>query len=182
MPNVLKRNAGEIMESKLKDGQCGFRPDCSTTDQIFTLRQIFEKSWEYAKDVFACFVDLEKAYDRIPQDKPWLVLQEFGIYGHLLMAVKSLYCQPEVCVRVNGKQSKSFHEGVSLRQGCVLSSLLFIIYVNWMDKLSQTDECVTIKSCKIIRLLFADDLVLLASSESGLQHALDSFAAACDIA
>ena len=36
---------------------------CSTTNQIFTLKQILEKSWEYGKDLFACFVDLEKAYD-----------------------------------------------------------------------------------------------------------------------
>ena len=51
-----------------------------------------------------------------------------------------------------------------------------------MDKLSRSDECVTIGRCRISRLLFADDLVLLASSESGLQHALNGFAAACDIA
>ena len=50
-----------------------------------------------------------------------------------------------------------------------------------MDKLSRTDKCVTIGKCKINRLLFADDLVLLASSESGLQHALSGFAAVCDI-
>ena len=54
--------------------------------------------------------------------------------------------------------------------------------MNWMEKLSRTDECVTIKRCKISWLLFADDLVLLASSESGLQHALNAFAIACDIA
>ena len=68
---------------------------------------------------------------------------------------------------------------------CVLSPFLFVIYVNSMDKLSRTDECVTcvtIEGCKISRLLFADDLVLLASSKSGLQHALNGFAAACEIA
>ena len=36
-------------------------------------------------------------------------MQEYGIDGHLLIAIKSLYCHPEVCVCVNGKQSKSFH-------------------------------------------------------------------------
>ena len=98
------------------------------------------------------------------------------------MTIKSLYCQSEVCVLVNGKQSKSFNVSVGLRQGCVLSPLLFIIYMNWMDKLSRTDECVTIGRYKISRLLFADDLILLASSESGPQHAFNGFAAACDIA
>ena len=47
----LERKCREIVESKLEDGQCGFRPGRSTTDQIFTLKQIFEKSWEYGKDL-----------------------------------------------------------------------------------------------------------------------------------
>ena len=51
-----------------------------------------------------------------------------------------------------------------------------------LDGQSRTDECVTIRRCKIGRLLFEDDLVLLASTEFGLQHALNGFAAACDIA
>ena len=52
-----------------------------------------------------------------------------------------------------------------------------------MDKLSRTDECITIGRFKVNPFLFADDSVLLASLESGLQHALNGFtAAACDIA
>ena len=54
--------------------------------------------------------------------------------------------------------------------------------VNWIDKCSQADECATIGNCKISRLLFADDLVLLSSTESGLQRALNSFADACNTA
>ena len=54
--------------------------------------------------------------------------------------------------------------------------------MNWIDKCSQADECATIGNCKISRLLFADDLVLLSSTESGLQRALNSFADACNTA
>ena len=56
------------------------------------------------------------------------------------------------------------------------------VNIAWMDKLSQTNECVTIGKCKISRLLFTDDLVLLTSTESGLQHSLNGYAAACNIA
>ena len=126
------------------------------------------------------FVDLEKAYDRVPQDKLKKFLREYGVDGQLLRAIKSFYCRPTVYVRVNGKQSKLFHVGVGLRQECVLSPLHFIVYMNWIDKRSQAGECATIRNCKISRLLFVDDLVLLSSTESSLQRALNSFADACD--
>ena len=71
---------------------------------------------------------------------------------------------------------------VGFRQGCVLSPLLFIVYMIWIDKCCQPDECATIENSKISRLLFADDLVLLSSTESGLQRALNSFADACNTA
>ena len=77
----LERRCRDIVEPAMEDGQCGFRPGRSTTDQIFTLRQIFEKSWEYAKDVYACFVDLENAGDRVPREKHWNMLQSYGIDG-----------------------------------------------------------------------------------------------------
>ena len=49
--------------------------------------------------------------------------------------------------------------------------------MNWIEKCSQADQ---IGNCKIIRLLFADDLVLLSSTKSGLQRPLNSFEDACD--
>ena len=110
------------MPIQLDDGQCGFCPGPSTTDQIFTLKQVFEKSREYAKDVFACFVDLEKAYDRIPRIKLWSVLLEYGVNGQLLRAIKSLYSQSEVRIRIGGKKSKPFQVGIGLRQGCVVTT------------------------------------------------------------
>jgi len=98
------------------------------------MKQIFTKSWKYGKDPFACFADLEKAHDRVPRDKLWRVLQEYGIDGQLLLAIKSFYRQPEICVRayntevsimvrVNGKQSKPFLWALDSGKGafCLLS-------------------------------------------------------------
>ena len=180
LPGKVYAKCREIVEPKLKNGQSGIRSSRSTTDRIFNLKQIFKKSWEYGKDLFACFVDLEKPYDRVHRNKIWKILLEYGVDGQLLRAIKSFYCRPEVCVRVNGKQSKPFYVGDRPPQGCDLSPLFLIAYMNWIDKCSQADDCDTIGNCKISRLLFADDLVLLSSTESGLQRALDSFADTCD--
>ena len=110
----LEKKYREIVEPKLTDAQCRFRPGRSTMDQNFTLPQIFEKSWEYANEVNACFVDLEKAYDRILRNKLWAVLLQYGIDGQLLTAIKSLYMQSEVCDRVNSATTKPFRVSVGL--------------------------------------------------------------------
>ena len=105
-----------------------------------------------------------------------------AVDGQLFRAIKTFYCRQEVCVRVKSKQSKPFYVGIGLRQGCFLSPLLSMVYMNWSDKCSQADECATIGNCKISGLLFADELVLLSSTESGLQHAINRFGDACGTA
>ena len=91
------------MKSKLEDGQCGFRPGRSTTDQIFTLKQHTSRNLGSVANIalHACFVDLEKAFDRVSRDKLWKVLRKYGADGQLLRAIKSFYCRPEICVRVS---------------------------------------------------------------------------------
>jgi len=109
----------------VKDTQCGFCRGRSTTDQISTLQLIFEKSWDFANDIYTCFVDLEKAYDRVPREKLWGVLREYGVDDRLLLAVKSLFFCSKVCVRVGRVKSQPFtvDVGLGLRQGCVLLPL-----------------------------------------------------------
>jgi len=62
----LEKRCRQVIEPQLEEIQCGFHPGRSTTHQIFTLQQIFKKSWEYFKGVYVCFVDLEKTYNRVP--------------------------------------------------------------------------------------------------------------------
>ena len=68
-------------------------------DQIFTLQQVFEKWWKYAKEVYTCFVDHEKAYDCVPRDKLWAKLLKYDVRGQLLAAIKLLYSQKSETVR-----------------------------------------------------------------------------------
>jgi len=89
----LEKRCRETIESNLNDTQCGFRPGRSTTDQIFTLQQIFEKSREYAKEVYTCFVDFKKAYDLVPCEKLWGVLQVYSVDGRCYWP--SSHCIPD---------------------------------------------------------------------------------------
>ena len=79
------QDAAKIIEPKLDNTQCGFR---CTIDESLTLQQIFEKSWEHAKDICICFVDLGKVYGRVPRVKLWGMLREYVVDGCILLAVK----------------------------------------------------------------------------------------------
>uniref|UniRef100_A0AAQ4S6N9 Reverse transcriptase domain-containing protein n=1 Tax=Gasterosteus aculeatus aculeatus TaxID=481459 RepID=A0AAQ4S6N9_GASAC len=168
---VLERRVRPIVEPRIEEEQCGFRPGRGTTDQLFILSRIIEGAWEYAHPVYMCFVDLEKAYDRVPREILWEVLREYGVRGSLLGAIQSLYAQSESCVRVLGSKSKAFPVGVGLRQGCALSPILFVVFMDRISRRSRGEEGLQFGGLRITSLLFADDVVLMASSVCDLQAA-----------
>ena len=128
------------------------------------------------------FVDLEKAYDLISRDKLRAVLLQYGVGGQLLTAIKSLYMHSGVCVSVNSATTKPFRVSVGLRQDCSLSPIMFLICMDRIVKKSESCGGVKIGDCTVQRLLFADDLVLLDSTQNGIQQALDRFSDACSVA
>ncbi|KAK5873269.1 hypothetical protein PBY51_018325 [Eleginops maclovinus] len=129
-----------------------------------------------------CFVDLEKAYDRVPREILWEVLREYGVRGSLLRGIQSLYSQSESCVRVLGSTSDRFPVRVGLRQGCALSPILFVIFMDRISRRSRGGRGLQFGGLRIAPLLFADDVVPMASSVCDLQHSLDRFVAECEAA
>ena len=112
----LEKICHEIIEPKLNDTQCGLRPGRSTTDQIITLQKFFEIPWEYAKDVYTCFVDIEKAYHQVTREKLSGVFRGNGVYDRLLLAIKSLYPCSEVFALVGRVKPEPFTVAFVLRQ------------------------------------------------------------------
>ncbi|TWW80485.1 R2DM Retrovirus-related Pol polyprotein from type II retrotransposable element [Takifugu flavidus] len=179
---VLERRVCRIVEPRIQEEQCGFRPGRGTVDQLYTLRRVFEGAWEFAQPVHMCFVDLEKAFDRVPRGVLWGVLREYGVSGPLIRAVRSLYDRCQSLVRIAGSKSNSFPVRVGLRQGCPLSPILFIIFMDRISRCSHGVEGIQFGDLRIASLLFADDVVLLASLARDLQLSLYRFAAACEAA
>ncbi|TWW74387.1 hypothetical protein D4764_14G0003900 [Takifugu flavidus] len=88
---VLEKRIRLIVKPLIEEEQCGFCPGRGTTDQLFILAGVLEGSWEFAQPVHMCFVDLEKAYDRVTRSILWGMLWEYGVEGPLIRAVQSLY-------------------------------------------------------------------------------------------
>ena len=129
---------------------------------------MFEKSWEYAKKIFTCFFNHEKVIDR---------LSNFGEFCERMALMVGYYMSLShfmvlTVISWLGKYQaiKGFHVSIELHQGCVLFPLFFIVFINWFDKCSQADMCVTIGNCKISCLLFAGDLILLPQNLTSSAH------------
>ncbi|KAK3557454.1 hypothetical protein QTP70_027739, partial [Hemibagrus guttatus] len=179
---VLERRVRPLVEPWIQEEQCGFRPSRGTLDQLYTLHRVLKGSWEFAQPVHMCFVDLEKAFDHVPRGILWEVLWEYGVRGPLLRAVRSLYNRSRSLVRIASCKSDLFPVHVGLRQGCPLSPVLFIVFMDRISRHSQGLEGVQFGDHRISSLIFADDVVLLAPSSLDLQHALGHFAAECEAA
>ena len=127
-----------------------------TTDAIFIVRQLQEKHLAANKPLYMAFVDLKKAFDRVPRDVIWWAMRKLGIDEWLVRLVQSMYKDVRSRVRVGDGYSEEFGVGVGVHQGSVLSPLLFIIVLEALSREFRT-------GCPW-ELLYAD--VLMISAES----------------
>ena len=87
------------MNLELPDVQAGFRKGRGTRDQIANIRWIIEKSREFQKNIYICFIEYAKDFDCVNHNKPWKTLQEMGIPDHLTCLLRNLYAGQEATVR-----------------------------------------------------------------------------------
>ena len=122
---VLLGRLQAIIEPQLMEAQCGFRKGRSTVDQIWVVRQVVEKAMEYKTTVFLCFIDLTKAYDSVNCQAMVAILREYGVLHQLAEIIDQLHSETWCHIRSAGDTSESSEVKSGVRQGCVLSPLLF---------------------------------------------------------
>ena len=124
--------------------------------------------------MLVAFIDFAKAYDKVDRVKLWSCLQCVGVNGRFLRFLQALY-EGSVCrVKVNGQVSEDFEVNTGLCQGCVLSPLLFSLYINGVVKRLKEEKCgVECGGETVPGLLFADDTCLVASDACGIKKSLD---------
>ena len=115
------------MNRELPNVQSGFRKGRGTRDQIANIHWIMEKAREFQKNIYFCFIDYAKAFDCVDHNKLWKILKEMGIPDHLTWGLlRKLYAGQEATVRTGHGTTDLFQIGKGVRQGCILSSCLFI--------------------------------------------------------
>ena len=173
---VLNNRLADFLEAKklLADEQGGFRRGRGCRDQILSLLLIGQSMvTKMSSGVVAAFIDFRKAYDRVDRMKLWGCLRQYGIGGHFLMFLKGLYDGSMSQVRINNHLGKAFAVSRGLCQGCVLSPLLFSLYINSLvSELKHKDCGVLCCGMQVSSLLFADDTVLLAENAEDIRRSL----------
>jgi hypothetical protein len=184
---IIIDRISKITESKIGEEQSGFREGRGCIEQIFIIRQLVEKYLEKGKKVYAAFMDLEKAYDKVSRTGLWKVLEMYGVGGKLLDAVMSFYDESYACVRVGEIKSDWFAVNEGLRQGCVMSPWLFNIYMDGVMREMMVDvgdiglhmENSGNVFC-LQQVLYADDTGFLSESEVGLSMLVEIFENVCN--
>jgi hypothetical protein len=164
---VLLNRIKPNIEQKLREEQAGFRGGRSTVDQIFAMRQVMEKRWEYALPVYCAFIDLEKAYDSVLREGMWKIAEHYGISEKIMELLRNWYVDVSSCVRMDGGEGEWFPVTTGLRQGCVMSPSLFNVYMDaMMRKVTDdgVDGGVRVGRERVMDLDFADDVALLADT------------------
>ena len=159
-----------IIETRLRDKveistqQYGFMPGKGTTDVVFGLRMLMEKYREGQRELHCVFVDLEKAYDRVPREELWYCIRKSGIVEKYVQRVQDMYEESETVVRCAVETTESFKVKVGLHP---LSPFLFAMI---MDRI--TDEA---RRELLWTMLFADDIVICQETRKEVERRLESW-------
>ena len=150
---------------EISSNQYGFRPGKSTMEPIFALIIIQEKYLEKRKELNLVFVDLEKAYDRIPRDLIWWSLRKRGLEEQYITVIRDIYERSKTKVRTLTGSTKEFQIDVCIHQGSALSTFIFIVILYVLTESIGTEPTNP--------MLFADDLVICEDTRDKSEYQLE---------
>jgi len=177
---VHRFNIFVFQQKLLHESQAGFLKGYSTTDNIFVLYSIIEDQIRVPKGkVFAFFIDFTAAFDTVNRDALFLKLNNLGFSTKALNAIRAIYNKTRSRVWTKHGYTPEFFTKAGVRQGCILSPLLFTLFINDLnDFIDIGGFCYN--GVWIRMLMYADDIVFLAKDPNILQSMIDKLSIYCD--
>ena len=154
--------------------QFGFKKNNSTSLSCAVLKRVIDYYCMNGSYVFACFLDISKAFDRVNHRSLFSKLRDLKLPSNMVKLLVYWYANQSVNVRWKHIVTGEFLMKNGTRQGSVLSPYLFCVYMRCIShKLSSSGIGCHIGGISVCVLLYADDLVILASSWSAQQQLLN---------
>ena len=138
--------------------QCAFRPGKFTTDQILTLRQVLEKTYQNQIDTHYQFVDYKAAFDSPIRDRVCTVMAELGIPAKLIRFCRMTLSKAESSVKFRSDFSEPFVAMRGFRQGDPQSCDLFNFVMNTVLRKAFVHRNGTIFFKSVQLLAYADNV------------------------
>ena len=117
------------------DSQLGFQENCSTLQCTWAVQETISYFIRNYSDVFCCLLDFTKAFDKVNFEKLFRKLIDGGLSMIFIRLILVMYEKQTANVRWNGTKSKSFPISNGVKQGAVLSAILYCFYVNGLFQL-----------------------------------------------
>ena len=117
-----------IQERIDHEAQCGFRPGRGCADAVFTVKLAMKKRREHGLESWILFIDLVKAFDRVPRQLLWKVLFKFGVPVKLVKLLEALHAHVNITFTVNDI-TNTIECIIGVKQGDILGPILFIFYL-----------------------------------------------------
>ena len=159
----------------LSEAQARFRKDYSTVDHIFTLLAMVSKHLTKNKKLYVAFVD--KAFGTVKRNVLWNVLLQLGIGGNMFSTLRAMYSSVLSYVRCKTRNTDYFNCMQGLKQGCLVSPVLFSFLINELasEILLRGKHGIQLlpSEIELFLLMLADDIALLSSTPVGLQTQLN---------
>ena len=140
MLKILQARLQQNVNHEIADVQAGFRKGRGTRDQIAYICWITEKSREFQKNIYFCFIDYAKDFVCVDHNKLWKILQEMGMPDHLTCLLRNLYAGQEATVKIVHGTTDWFQIRKGVCQGCILSPCLFNFYAVYIMLKAILDE------------------------------------------
>ncbi|KAK3545691.1 hypothetical protein QTP70_010893 [Hemibagrus guttatus] len=99
-----------------------------------------EKYRDGQRELHCVFVDLEKAYDRVPREELWYCMRKSGVAEKYVRVVQDMYERSRTVVRCAVGQTEEFKVEVGLHQGSALSPFLFAIVIESREQVKENLE------------------------------------------
>ena len=165
---ILNQRLADIIETEIGDYQSGFRHNRPTIDNIFMIRQIIEKCYEYNVDIHNMFVDYIHASDSIKRNKILDSLTQNKILSKLIRLIKLTLENTTAKVKVNNADTMEFRVESGVKQGDSLSPTLFsLVRVN-DTVLKKLDLRGNISTRHRQLSAYADDILITARTKQSL--------------